>query len=182
MTALTRPPAWSEDAACAGLATRTRDPWAPGDHLTPDQRAFEWHLARRICATCPVRTACAVDALHDLPRADEHTMRGGLTPDELTNLARALGLPHRRRAQHGQRSRYVAGCRCDLCRDAHRVYEHERRLWAKTQHRGTTAADVYAHLTRPLGQGRHRATAGQLVLFTDGLPAAYVTQPERPPA
>lgn len=28
---------------------------------------------------------------------------------------------------HGSRSRYVAGCRCDDCRDANRVYQRDRR-------------------------------------------------------
>ena len=179
MTLMHRPAAWTEAAACTGLATRDRDPWAPAEHLTPEQRAFEWHIARRVCASCPVRLECAAAALEDLTRVEEHTMRGGLTPDELVDLAKALGRPWRRRAQHGTRSRYVAGCRCDLCRDAHRVYEHERRLWARSRRRAAllTADDVTPYLTRPVGRGRYRAEPGQLVLFTDGLPERVFATP-----
>jgi len=165
-----RPPDWTSQAACDGLVTRQRDIWTPGDHLSPEEKAQEWHYARQICARCPVRLDCAVDALRDLPRAEAHSMRGGLTPDELTDLARGMGMRWRREAQHGDRSKYVAGCRCDLCRDAHRIYEHERRLHARPGRR-TTVAAVYAHLTRPVGRGKRRAGVGQLLLFTDGLPS-----------
>lgn len=103
-------------------------------------------------------------------------MRGGLTPDELMGMAKDLGWPHRLRAQHGTRSRYVAGCRCDDCRNAHRVYEHERRLWARTADRHPlTVFEVQAWLTCPMGRGRRRVGPGQLLLFTDGLPANRYT-------
>jgi Transcription factor WhiB len=174
---LSRPPDWSEDAACLGLATRIRDPWTPGEHLTPEETAFELHLARRICSGCLVRVECASDALRRLPIAAEHSMRGGLTPDELIDLAKQLHLPHRQRAQHGTRSRYVAGCRCTDCRAAHATYEHERRLWAGARRRQRFADLVFAHLTEPRGRGRHRAEAGQLLLFTDGLPTRLWKDP-----
>jgi len=167
---MTRPPDWTEEAACAGLATRDRDLWSPGEHLTPEEKAFEWHLARRICSGCPVRTECTVQALELLPVMAEHSMRGGLTPDELVDLAKHLQLPHKQQAQHGTRSKYVAGCRCQDCRDAHATYEHERRLWAPARRRQRFADLVFAHLTKPTGRGKHRAGAGQMLLFTDGLP------------
>lgn len=167
---LTRPPDWSEHAACVSMASRARDPWSPGDHLSPEEKAFELHLARRICSGCPVRTECAVQALHDLPKFQEHSMRGGLTPDELVDLAKQMGLPHKQKAQHGTRSKYVAGCRCQDCRDAHATYEHERRLWAPARRRRRFADLVFAHLIEPRGRGKHRAGAGQMLLFTDGLP------------
>lgn len=176
MSHLSRPPDWTESARCLGMTGRDFDPWTPADHLPPDTIALQHHMARRICETCPVRLECAMDALADLPRVDPHSVRGGLTPDEQIALARDLGMKWRREAQHGTRSRYVAGCRCEDCRAAHRVYEHDRRLWAKTHRRVITRVDVYAHLTRPLGRGRHKATPGQLLLFTDGLPARTHTR------
>jgi len=36
---------------------------------------------------------------------------------------------------------------------------------------------VFAHLTKPTGRGKHRAGAGQLLLFTDGLPARLWKDP-----
>lgn len=163
---LVRPPEWSEQAACLGLATRTRDPWTPAEHLTPEEKGFEWHLARRVCAGCPVRVECVGHELGMLEQYAPESMRGGLTPDELTGLARALGVPYRQRAQHGTRSRYVAGCRCDDCRAAHRVYEHERRLWARTR-----PPRPFAVIVAPVGSAhRLRHQLGQLVLFTAGLP------------
>jgi hypothetical protein len=174
---LVRPPDWTEEAACLDLATRDRDIWSPGEHLTPEQTAFELHLARRICASCPVRIDCVVQELGMLPQMAPVSMRGGLTPDELVALAKDMGLPHRQAAQHGNRSRYVGGCRCDDCRNAHRVYEHERRLWARSRKHQISAAEVHAWLTKPMGRGRHRAAPGQLLLFTTGLPTHRYREP-----
>lgn len=50
------------------------------------------------------------------------------------------------------------------------MYEHESRLWAKSRCRRLSAADVHALLTGPICRGRYRAEAGQLLLFTTGLP------------
>lgn len=111
-------------------------------------------------------------------------MRGGLLPDELVDLAKTLGLPHRRRAQHGTRSKYVAGCdlgpggtACADCKAAHAAYEHERRLWARERRQRRFADLVFAELTAPRGRGKRRCGAGQLLLFTDGLPATLWKDP-----
>jgi hypothetical protein len=124
-------PDWAEHAACNGLTTRSCDPWCPDESVPRSQRKELKRIAKRICATCPVRMDCTADAVINLPKVDEHTIRGGLEPRELAQIAKDLGLPYRREAQHGTRSRYVAGCRCPECTDAHRVYEHQRRLWAR---------------------------------------------------
>lgn len=166
---ITRPPDWTKDAACAGLATRNRDPWSPADHLTPNEQDLEFHHARRICFTCPVNMQCLTHELQMLPQFEPMSMRGGLTPNEITTLARDLGMKWRREAQHGTRSKYVAGCRCPDCRDAHRTYEHHRRLWAHHP----TATQTW--LTRPVGNGRFRAYPGQLLLFTAGTPPHHIT-------
>lgn len=172
---LVRQPEWTREAACADLVTAGRDPWSPDDESPATERAFELHLARRICAGCPVRLECLNDELARLPVSDPWSMRGGLTPKELVGFARSHGMPYRRVAQHGTRSRYVGGCRCDECRNAHRVYEHERRLRAGGPRRATADPGVPdAWLTLPIGHGRHRAEPGQLLLFTDGLPPHYV--------
>ena len=42
--------------------------------------------------------------------------------DASRDRERAKGRPEKRRARHGTTSRYVAGCRCVFCRDAHAEY------------------------------------------------------------
>jgi hypothetical protein len=74
-----RKPDWRDDAECAtDQYAKHRDLWFPshGDH-----EAIA--AAKRVCATCPVRTACLDDALaeeggrsHD----GRHGIRGGLGP------------------------------------------------------------------------------------------------------
>jgi hypothetical protein len=128
---------WTDRAACVDQSSRECDPWCPDPELPRRERERLVAYARRICAGCPVMLDCAAEALHDLPKVEEHTMRGGMTPAELRDVAKTLGLPHRREAQHGTRSRYTAGCHdgpdggaCEPCKAAHRTYEHERRLQA----------------------------------------------------
>jgi hypothetical protein len=53
-------------------------------------------------------------------------MWGGLTPNELRELARSLGKPSRKVAAHSTRARYVAGRRGEECRRASTIYEHQR--------------------------------------------------------
>lgn len=176
---------WTERAACTGLATREVDPWCPDEDLPKVEREYLLAKARRVCAGCPVMLDCAADALHSLDKVDEHAMRGGMTPAELASVAKKLGLPYRREAQHGTRSKYTAGCTdgpdggaCEPCKAAHREYEHDRRLRAKRRRTQT------AWLAVPVGRGRHRALPGQGLLFTDGLQAAWFTKGddhEQPP-
>lgn len=74
---------WQHHGACVG---RSPALFEPDDRGTPLPGA--WELPRRICASCPVRELCLVDALDPERRAD-HGMRGGLTPTE----RRALRTP-----------------------------------------------------------------------------------------
>lgn len=127
-------PAWTrEDAhACAGWDFASYgDPWHPDGETGAAARA-SFALARQECMTCPVRAACLEYGLALLAEHGEvHGMFGGKTPAELRTIARERNQCTRKRAEHGTRSRYVAGCSCDRCTAAHARGEHERRLWAK---------------------------------------------------
>lgn len=46
-------------------------------------------------------------------------------------MPRPSDLPPAERYQHGTRSRYVTGCRCDACRAANAAAYHERQARAK---------------------------------------------------
>lgn len=108
---LLRPPDWTLAAACADL-----DPtlW---DHSTP--------TARAVCAHCPVRHPCALEALQD---AIPDGMWGGLDPDDRATIAAHWpGYDRPGTAPHGRRSRYVAGCRCLACTRANADWAQARR-------------------------------------------------------
>jgi hypothetical protein len=122
---LPRPPEWARDAACRGRAGAEVDPWHP-DEDDP-AAAFLFALARRVCADCPVRLDCARAGVDLLAVAGVHGMWGGLKPAELRRLARENGYPARIVAQHGTRSRYVAGCHCPACVRSNTRGEHARR-------------------------------------------------------
>jgi WhiB family redox-sensing transcriptional regulator len=73
VTARLGPAGWRRRAACAapGVDPELFFP-APGQHGKAAR-------ATRVCARCPVRTACLADAL---ATRDEYGIRGGLTPKE----------------------------------------------------------------------------------------------------
>lgn len=178
---------WVDGARCVGLTGRGRDWWSPDDDLPADEQGLQHHLARRVCSECPVRLACAMDALAALPRIEEHAMRGGLTPSELAAVAKSLGMKWRREAQHGTRSRYVAGCKCDDCRDAHRVYEHDRRLWAKTRKPQKQIGDTLGVSTQTVSNDARKSNSGfteQPATRTDSLgrerPTSYAKPQLKP--
>lgn len=155
MSLLLRPPTWTTSALCIG------EP----DYWHDDS---SWPTAKAICEGCPVLAECRSWGMAGLPLGVVEGVYGGLTPGELTMLARGLGLPARRVAQHGTRSRYVAGAclpdgsRCLPCVEAHRIYEAERRL----RHRlGLVLPRRGLVLTMPCGRGRKRAWPGQMLLF-----------------
>lgn len=114
MTYLTRPPDWTEQAAC----TPHPDLWH-SPHLTHQA------IATTICAHCPVQTQCLRDYGHE-----PHGIIAGLCP---TDRGRLLGItPSDVRAPHGTRSRYIGsrrfpGCRCLECHEAHASYERGQR-------------------------------------------------------
>lgn len=125
-----------------------------------------------MCAVCPVRDACLVDALQ---AGEPNGMRGGLTPTERRRLALQQGHLDPRAARHGTRSRFVRGCTagpdggsCRDCRHAHSVYERERRAIRKE--RRLTPVEPHPWLTGARGRGHRRGLPGQYLLLTLGLP------------
>lgn len=151
MSLLLRPPSFTTDAACLDKADGATDWWHQPENYAD---------AKQVCLdSCPVLEPCRQWGMAGLALGVVEGVYGGLTPAELTMLARGLGLPARRVAQHGHRSRYVRGCRCVLCTDAHRVYEAERR----SRHRSLPPEGLV--LTMACGRGRKRAWPGQMLLF-----------------
>lgn len=176
MTLLLRPPDWTERAACQGMAGGTLDPWNPPEHLTAPEQHAQHALARLVCSRCPVRHPCALYALHE---GIGHGVWGGLTVADRRRIARRHGYPQPGAAQHGTRARYIAGCTdgdngraCRPCLEAHRRWTAEQR--ARARNRRTTPPPALALVQ---GHGRARAFPGQLVLFTDGLPASALLRP-----
>ncbi|MDP5184794.1 WhiB family transcriptional regulator [Blastococcus sp. BMG 814] len=127
---LLRPPAWTRSAACAGLVTRDLDFWHPHDDLPAAKKAVQFAVARRVCAECPVRHPCALEALEG---AIPHGMFGGLDPADRRRIAAGYGYERPGAAAHGTYARYVsctAGDRagkCAPCREAKRRYMEARR-------------------------------------------------------
>jgi hypothetical protein len=134
---LLRPPPWTAFAACDG------HPLGPHawDNNTP--------AARAICATCPVRHHCALDALnHAIPDG----MWGGLTPDDRATVAAGVGYDRPGLPPHGTRQRYThrdQPCRDNCpspitCREAHRRWAQERRAQGAWTRPDTTEARIPA--------------------------------------
>ncbi|SNR32919.1 WhiB family transcriptional regulator [Blastococcus mobilis] len=175
---LLRPPDWTRQAACQGISGRDLDPWHPPEHLTAAEQATQHALARLVCARCPVRHPCALEALQ---AGIGHGVWGGLTVADRRRIARRHGYPQPGAAQHGTRARYIAGCTdgpdgkaCRPCLEAHRRWVAEQR--ARTAARKAAVIPPPA-LVLVLGHGRRRAYPGQYVLFTDGLPAHALLRP-----
>ena len=78
--------------------------------------------AKKHCVDCPVLLECG-----DLGAYQTVGVFGGLLPEERPQHSKG----RRRSPQHGMNSKYVDGCRCDLCTRAHREaaleYETRRR-------------------------------------------------------
>lgn len=113
-----RIPTWHDRAAC-----REHDPAADW-HTASPARSLR---ARIVCASCPVRFDCALDALE---RGEAHGIWGGLDVRDRRAVAAEYGYPPPSGTRHGTRSCYVAGCRQPPCRRAHATYEHNRRIGA----------------------------------------------------
>lgn len=179
---LLRPPDWTRHAACQGIAGPDLDPFHPPEHLTAAEQAAQHALARLVCARCPVRHPCALEALQG---GIGHGVWGGLTVADRRRIARKHGYPQPGAAQHGERSRYVAGCTdgdngraCRPCLEAHRRWVAEQRARTAKRRRTTTPPPA---LVLVLGHGRHRAYPGQYVLWPDLFPGHMLLRPADTP-
>lgn len=72
---------WRDDASCRNMATRYFDPW-DSDDKAPEPAA----TAAQLCATCPVRRACLIEAIAN---AEPYGTWGGLTLKQRKKLIRA---------------------------------------------------------------------------------------------
>lgn len=123
------------------VRTHDDDPWYPteGAH-SPDKvkRDAAYAIARSICQTCPMRTACLEAAMDIEGRRDASSrwgMWGKLDPIERHLLARRLGKrtpgsrlkPIDHGTPAGARMHYRRGIPlCDRCADADNVARAER--------------------------------------------------------
>ena len=122
------PPSWTVDAACTPSVEAGDDPWHPDDYLPPRFQRALYEQARATCIGCPVQVDCGRLGLELLAAGTADGMYGGMTPDELRAVARAISRPPRKVAQCGTRARYVnARCRCLPCETANARYENDRR-------------------------------------------------------
>lgn len=112
----THPADWRMRARCYG---RTDLDWYSEKPTAIDE-------CKLVCSACPVRTACALEAVR---LRDPWGIWGGCTPDEREKLAAEWGMPGPRvMPSHGTDARYVKhGCRCAHCRAAHSEYNRLRR-------------------------------------------------------
>lgn len=107
-------------AACRGLAIREHDPWAGDTEADVAE-------AQAVCARCPVRAACAADAV-----GEEHLVWAGVLrsplPDDVMVVAEAARIRVTVAAVHGNRGTYLHctagedGGKCADCRRANSEY------------------------------------------------------------
>lgn len=121
------PPPWTKDAACTPHILAGRDPWHPDAELPRRVQAVMYEQARAICLACPVQVQCGRLGLELLNRDSVDGMYGGMTPDELRDVARAVARSPRKMARRGSRSCYIKSCGHPECRAANTRYEAGRR-------------------------------------------------------
>lgn len=86
-----------------------------------------YEQARAVCIGCPVQVQCGRLGLELLNRDSVDGMYGGMTPDQLREVARAVARPARKVARRGTRSCYIRQCGHPECRAANARYEAARR-------------------------------------------------------
>lgn len=100
---------WVDQAACRGSNLATFFP--------PVGARTTYVVAVAICRDCPVRLACLDYAVTN---RIQFGVWGGLSVDRRRKLAGKVRRPRWPMPAHGA-SRYHRGCRCDECREAHRI-------------------------------------------------------------
>jgi hypothetical protein len=111
-------PAELRQAACRGRVTREHDPWA-------GETEADVLEAQAVCARCPVRAACEVDAA-----GEEHGVWAGVlrSPDVSMVVAEPARIRVTVAAVHGNRGTYLhctageGGGKCADCRRANASY------------------------------------------------------------
>ena len=121
------PPPWTKDAACSPHIFAGRDPWHPDVELPRRVQAVMYEQARAVCIGCPVQVQCGRFGLELLNADTVDGMFGGMTPDELRGVARAVARSPRKVARRGSRSCYIHRCGHAECRAANARYEAGRR-------------------------------------------------------
>ncbi|OZM74187.1 hypothetical protein CFN78_06840 [Amycolatopsis antarctica] len=149
--------------------------WIEARPGTPEHRA-----ARLICAACPLRLDCATSALE---RGEPWGIHGGLDRRDRKGVAAAYDYPPPSvLPDHGTNSRYAKhGCDCQDCKQAHAVYEFDRRARVR---RARQQRDIWLSplaVAGPVTYMRRRQCPGQLLLPLPGLPAPKWTRPLGPP-
>lgn len=121
-------PGWMKLSSCIPHMREGDDPWHPDDELPGKVQAAMFEQGRVVCAACPVQVQCGRRGLELIETDGVDGMYGGMTPDQLRAIARTVGRPTRKVAQHGTRARYVNyKCHCPLCRAANAQAESARR-------------------------------------------------------
>ncbi len=121
------PAPWTARAACTPHIQAGRDLWHPDDELPRRVQAGMYEEARGICIGCPVQVECGRRGLELLNEDAVVGMFGGMTPDELRTIARAVARSPRKMARRGSRSCYIRSCGHPECRAANARYEAARR-------------------------------------------------------
>lgn len=105
---------WTKNAACRGMT----DVMFPARGDTEGVR-----LAKAVCASCPVIEDCR-DFITRNP--ERYGVWAGIAGKAITEerKKRSIGTP---RAKHGTRSKYVTGCRCEICTAANNRYMRNSR-------------------------------------------------------
>lgn len=166
-------PDWHDQGAACRLFPELQDAWHDSKRGTPQ------HLvARAICAACPVRFACGLGALE---RGEPWGIWGGLDRQDRKKIAIEYGFPlPGDPPPHGTNARRVKwNCPCRPCKDAHALYEAERRATAraKAKKRGVWTSPLLVLVAR-VRVGRRLVPAGQYLLPLPGLPAPAHAEPE----
>lgn len=106
-------PAWQDQGACVGED--------PGLFYPAPWEAQKLAAARSICERCPVTEECLAYALDN---HEDYGVWAGTTQRDRKRIHKRM----RQNSEHGTRSRYVLGCRCDDCKAANNAYVRSRRV------------------------------------------------------
>jgi hypothetical protein len=162
-----RVPEWHESGAC--------NLFPELDWIEAKAKSAQALACKTICAACPVRYDCALSALE---RGEPNGIWGGLDRGERKKLAVEFGFPlPGDPPPHGTNSRRVKwGCECQNCKDAHALYERERRFRTRAKELWSRPLLV---LTVPFKAGGRIARPGQYVLPLDvPAPAGAEREPQ----